>query len=59
MLVDPKIGAAPRNAAIELLFKNLMHMDNGLPRGWSWEFVENDGKYARRTVTVYSRVTYS
>jgi len=43
MLTDPKIGVLPRKAAVDILLKNLMHMDCGLPRGWSWRFVEDDG----------------
>lgn len=43
-LVDPSVGAIARNNAIDLLLKNLMHMDGGLPRGWSWEFNANDGE---------------
>ncbi len=41
MLVDPTVNAHAREAVIDLLLKNLMHMDKGLPRGWSWTFVEN------------------
>uniref|UniRef100_A0A915J0B9 Uncharacterized protein n=1 Tax=Romanomermis culicivorax TaxID=13658 RepID=A0A915J0B9_ROMCU len=43
MLTDPNVDVLPRVAAIELLMKNLMHMDHGLPRGWSWKFVEHEG----------------
>jgi len=43
MLTDPRCGATGRDHAIDLILKNLMHMDGGLPRGWSWQFVENDG----------------
>ena len=44
-LVDPNVRAIARNNAIDLLLKNLCHMDGGLPRGWSWEFNANDGKF--------------
>uniref|UniRef100_A0A5S6R3A2 TPR_REGION domain-containing protein n=1 Tax=Trichuris muris TaxID=70415 RepID=A0A5S6R3A2_TRIMR len=43
LLTDASIGADARNGAIGLLSKNLIHLNNGLPRGWSWQFVENDG----------------
>ncbi|VDP11141.1 unnamed protein product [Soboliphyme baturini] len=43
MLIRSDVCAAARNAVIGLLMKNLIHMDNGLPRGWSWRFVEDDG----------------
>lgn len=44
MLVDPKVFPVARDNAIDTILKNLMHMDCGLPRGWSWRFVENDGE---------------
>lgn len=44
IITDAKYSADVRNACINLLFKNLMHMDGGLPRGWSWRFVEERGK---------------
>lgn len=43
MLTNPKVCAIGRNNAIDMLSKNLMHMDGGLPRGWSWQFIEEDG----------------
>ncbi|VDN01183.1 unnamed protein product [Thelazia callipaeda] len=43
LLTDVNVSAAVRNIAIDLLLKNLMHMDGGLPRGWSWRFVEDRG----------------
>ncbi|CAD6190352.1 unnamed protein product [Caenorhabditis auriculariae] len=46
MLVDPKINPTVRETVIDLLSKNLMHMDGGIPRGWSWKFVEDRGLLA-------------
>ncbi|VBB27322.1 unnamed protein product [Acanthocheilonema viteae] len=43
MLTDINVAASPRDVTIDLLLKNLMHMDGGLPRGWSWRFVEDRG----------------
>ncbi len=43
MLTDPSIGSSVRETVLDLLLKNLMHMDGGLPRGWSWRFVEDRG----------------
>ncbi|VDO41133.1 unnamed protein product [Onchocerca flexuosa] len=43
MLTDVTVAAPLRDTAIDLLLKNLMHMDGGLPRGWSWRFVEDRG----------------
>ncbi|EJD75017.1 UNC-45 protein [Loa loa] len=43
MLTDVNIAAPLRDITIDLLLKNLMHMDGGLPRGWSWRFVEDRG----------------
>ncbi|VDO33014.1 unnamed protein product [Brugia timori] len=43
MLTDVNVAAPPRDTTIDLLLKNLMHMDGGLPRGWSWRFVEDRG----------------
>ncbi|EGT47902.1 hypothetical protein CAEBREN_14621 [Caenorhabditis brenneri] len=43
MLQDPKVGILQRETAIDLFLKNLMHMDGGIPRGWSWKFVEERG----------------
>ncbi|VDM10517.1 unnamed protein product [Wuchereria bancrofti] len=43
MLTDVNVAAPPRDVTIDLLLKNLMHMDGGLPRGWSWRFVEDRG----------------
>ena len=45
MLTDTKISPSIREAVIDLLLKNLMHMDGGLPRGWSWRFVEDRGTF--------------
>lgn len=46
MLQDPNVGVLARETAIDLLLKNLMHMDGGIPRGWSWKFVEDRGLLA-------------
>uniref|UniRef100_A0A158Q8D0 Protein unc-45 homolog B n=1 Tax=Elaeophora elaphi TaxID=1147741 RepID=A0A158Q8D0_9BILA len=43
MLTDVNVAAPVRDITIDLLLKNLMHMDGGLPRGWSWRFVEDRG----------------
>lgn len=43
ILTDKKYSGPVREVALDLLLKNLMHMDGGLPRGWSWRFVENRG----------------
>ncbi|KAM3728902.1 Protein unc-45 [Dirofilaria immitis] len=43
MLTDVDLAAPLRDSTIDLLLKNLMHMDGGLPRGWSWRFVEDRG----------------
>jgi hypothetical protein len=43
MLSDPQVCAATREAVIDLLLRNMCHMDGGLPRGWSWRFVEDRG----------------
>uniref|UniRef100_A0A914HYB2 Metalloendopeptidase n=1 Tax=Globodera rostochiensis TaxID=31243 RepID=A0A914HYB2_GLORO len=45
ILTDPHFSAATREISIDLLLKNLMHMSGGLPRGWSWRFVEDRGLY--------------
>lgn len=45
MLTDPKVGSSIRETVIDLFSKNLMHMDGGLPRGWSWRFVEDRGSF--------------
>ncbi|KAL7071749.1 hypothetical protein ACQ4LE_009377 [Meloidogyne hapla] len=45
MLTDPKFDVSVREIVIDLLMKNLMHMDGGLPRGWSWRFIEGRGFY--------------
>lgn len=45
MLTDPQYSVSIREMAIDLLMKNLMHMDGGLPRGWSWRFVEDRGLF--------------
>uniref|UniRef100_A0A915MBV5 UNC-45/Cro1/She4 central domain-containing protein n=1 Tax=Meloidogyne javanica TaxID=6303 RepID=A0A915MBV5_MELJA len=45
MLTDPKFDIFVRECVIDLLMKNLMHMDGGLPRGWSWRFIEGRGLY--------------
>lgn len=43
ILTDAAYSATIREIALDLLLKNLMHMDGGLPRGWSWRFVEDRG----------------
>jgi hypothetical protein len=43
IVTDPQYSALVREAVIDLFTKNLMHMDGGLPRGWSWRFTENRG----------------
>lgn len=43
MLTDGTVAAPARDTVIDILLKNLMHMDGGLPRGWSWRFVEDRG----------------
>lgn len=43
ILTDVNVAAPLRDITIDLLLKNLMHMDGGLPRGWSWRFVEERG----------------
>jgi hypothetical protein len=45
ILTDPQYPAAVREISIDILMKNLMHMDGGLPRGWSWRFTEERGLY--------------
>lgn len=44
MLTDVNVSSTVRETVIDLLLKNLMHMDGGLPRGWSWRFVEDRGE---------------
>ncbi|KAI6191741.1 Protein unc-45-like protein B [Aphelenchoides bicaudatus] len=43
IITDPQYSAIVREAIIDLFTKNLMHMDGGLPRGWSWRFTEDRG----------------
>ncbi|VDM66407.1 unnamed protein product [Strongylus vulgaris] len=43
MLTDKSVSAIVREMVIDLLLKNLMHMDGGIPRGWSWKFTEDSG----------------
>uniref|UniRef100_A0A0N5BDT4 TPR_REGION domain-containing protein n=1 Tax=Strongyloides papillosus TaxID=174720 RepID=A0A0N5BDT4_STREA len=43
ILCSPNFNVAIRETVIDLLTKNLMHMDGGIPRGWSWRFVEGRG----------------
>ncbi|WKY17126.1 hypothetical protein Q1695_001614 [Nippostrongylus brasiliensis] len=40
MLKDRSVTAI---MVIDVILKNLMHMDGGIPRGWSWKFVEDQG----------------
>ncbi|CAJ0571281.1 unnamed protein product, partial [Mesorhabditis spiculigera] len=46
MLTDKGVGPKVRNTVIDLFTKNLMHMDGGIPRGWSWKFVDERGLLA-------------
>ena len=46
ILTDNRYSACVREMIIDLFSKNLMHMDGGLPRGWSWRFVEDRGARA-------------
>uniref|UniRef100_A0A1I7XFW3 UNC45-central domain-containing protein n=1 Tax=Heterorhabditis bacteriophora TaxID=37862 RepID=A0A1I7XFW3_HETBA len=43
MLTDKSITSIVRETVVDLILKNLMHMDAGIPRGWSWKFVEGRG----------------
>ncbi|GMT03836.1 hypothetical protein PENTCL1PPCAC_26010, partial [Pristionchus entomophagus] len=43
MLTDKNVTVYVRETVIDLFVKNLMHMDGGVPRGWSWRFVEERG----------------
>ncbi|CEF60967.1 Armadillo-like helical domain and Tetratricopeptide-like helical domain and Tetratricopeptide repeat-containing domain and Tetratricopeptide TPR2 repeat and Armadillo-type fold domain and Tetratricopeptide repeat and UNC-45/Ring assembly protein 3 family-containing protein [Strongyloides ratti] len=43
ILCSPNFNTDIRETVIDLLTKNLMHMDGGIPRGWSWRFVEGRG----------------
>jgi len=43
ILTDKQYSAAVREISLDILLRNLMHMDGGLPRGWSWRFVEERG----------------
>uniref|UniRef100_A0AC35UAV9 TPR_REGION domain-containing protein n=1 Tax=Rhabditophanes sp. KR3021 TaxID=114890 RepID=A0AC35UAV9_9BILA len=42
-LCDRQYNYAIRESVIDLFVKNLMHMDGGIPRGWSWRFIEDRG----------------
>ena len=44
MLTDKTVSAIARETVIDLFLKNLMHMDGGIPRGWSWKFTEERGE---------------
>ncbi|KHJ93131.1 hypothetical protein OESDEN_06965 [Oesophagostomum dentatum] len=46
MLTDKTVSAIVREMVIDILLKNLMHMDGGIPRGWSWKFTEDSGLLA-------------
>ncbi|KAK6741990.1 hypothetical protein RB195_009704 [Necator americanus] len=46
MLTDKSVTAIVREMVIDILLKNLMHMDGGIPRGWSWKFTEETGLLA-------------
>lgn len=43
MVTDPQYSAVVRESIIDIFTKVLMHMDGGLPRGWSWRFTEDRG----------------
>jgi hypothetical protein len=45
IITHPDYSAAVREASLDFLLKNLMHMDGGLPRGWSWRFTEDRGRW--------------
>lgn len=46
MITEKEVSGPVRDTVIDLMLKNLMHMDGGLPRGWSWRFVEDRGTFA-------------
>lgn len=57
ILIDPQYSAPVREMAIDLLNKNLMNMDGGLPRGWSYRFVEEkQGQGLYRMLHVASQI---
>ena len=41
------VNVQVRETVIDIFVKNLMHMDGGIPRGWSWRFVDERGKLSR------------
>lgn len=43
IMTDPQFSARVREMCVDLFLKQLMHMDGGLPRGWSWKFTEDRG----------------
>ncbi|KAH7728119.1 UNC-4 protein5 protein [Aphelenchoides avenae] len=43
IITDAQYSAPVREATIDIFVKYLMHMDGGLPRGWSWRFTEDRG----------------
>ncbi|XGW02376.1 hypothetical protein V3C99_014424 [Haemonchus contortus] len=43
MLKDKTVAAIAREMVIDVLLRNLMHMDYGIPKEWSWKFVEGQG----------------
>lgn len=45
MLTDRSVSVIVRETVIDLLLKNLMHMDGGIPRGWSWKFTSERGVF--------------
>lgn len=45
MITDKEVSGQVRDTIIDLFLKNLMHMDGGLPRGWSWRFIEDRGTF--------------
>lgn len=45
IITDAQYSAPVREATIDIFVKYLMHMDGGLPRGWSWRFTEDRGMH--------------
>ena len=53
MLTDKAVTAQVRETVIDLILKNLMHMDGGIPRGWSWKFTEERGRQSSLFITFF------
>ncbi|CAO4368299.1 unnamed protein product [Caenorhabditis nigoni] len=43
MLQDPKVGVFQTETLIDLFVEKPMHMDGGIPCGWSWKYVDERG----------------